>query len=492
MNSQNAQWFVSLSDESELEPSLVHDQPADDAEPPAIADSDLRLLCDPNFGLSVEPMVIAEGACGSEDVPLHGASPINCMLLGQAWEDNETVTDGLLSTVQNRVQVVNVETSTFLNCQETVSQSFQLERFSPVLHPLLSEFMAGDDGQYWWLLDSGAAATVMATASRHVYGACVQDAVLDRFRAANGSRVNIEGTSNITVWIGFEGNGEPVYKQASLKCLVGGISHNIISGIRGQDKQRPPATPMGQGKGNGKGKSQKKKPHLQEDESTKPLLKALAHLTLRVEQQVRQQMTQTCMVIAMQTGKDGLLPHLVDLATQWKDQKEKGLVTMALRQHLWKALCSQLQVRVDHVANLKEADPMYQQVRTSRLIGPCNGWTHFVWCPKERALKVDSSKPPMKMQTMVSTVQTLVDTASDPDLVQAFHAMGRMDEGSLSGNNMVSWKLHLSMRQDELWLMLCQIQTTAVWSLVGAKCHQWTQRPSNLVTQLQSALRALD
>ena len=53
---------------------------------------------------------------------------------------------------------------------------------------------------------------------------------------------------------------------------------------RGQDKQRPPATPMGNGKGNGKGKSQKKKPPLQDDESTKPLLKALAHLTLRVEQ----------------------------------------------------------------------------------------------------------------------------------------------------------------------------------------------------------------
>ena len=67
--------------------------------------------------------------CGSEDVSLHGASPISCMLLGQAWEDDETVTDGLLSNAQNRVQVVNVETSTFLNCQETVSQSFQLERF---------------------------------------------------------------------------------------------------------------------------------------------------------------------------------------------------------------------------------------------------------------------------------------------------------------------------------------------------------------------------
>ena len=57
----------------------------------------------------------------------------------------------------------------------------------------------------------------------------------------------------------------------------------------------------------------------QDDESTKSLLKALAYLTLRVEQQVRQQMTQTCMVIAMQTDKDGLLPHLVDLANQWKN-----------------------------------------------------------------------------------------------------------------------------------------------------------------------------
>ena len=76
---------------------------------------------------------------------------------------------------------------------------------------------------------------------------------------------------------------------------------------RGHDKQRQPATPMGNGKGKGKGKSQKQKPLLQDDDSTKPLLKALAHLTLRVEQQVRQQMTQTCMVIAMQTDKDGLL-----------------------------------------------------------------------------------------------------------------------------------------------------------------------------------------
>ena len=43
------------------------------------------------------------------------------------------------------------------------------------LHPLLSEIMMADESQHWWLLDSGAAATVMATASRASYGAWVVD-----------------------------------------------------------------------------------------------------------------------------------------------------------------------------------------------------------------------------------------------------------------------------------------------------------------------------
>ena len=77
--------------------------------------------------------------------------------------------------------------------QDTVSHEFELHRYSPVLHPLLSEIMMGDESQHWWLLDSGAAATVMATASRVTYGAWVVNSQSDRFRAANGSKVNIDG-----------------------------------------------------------------------------------------------------------------------------------------------------------------------------------------------------------------------------------------------------------------------------------------------------------
>ena len=117
---------------------------------------------------------------------------------------------------------------------DTVSHEFELHRYSPVLHPLLSEIMMGDESQHWWLLDSGAAATVMATSSRVTYGAWVVNSQSDRFRAANGSKVNIDGSTTVSVWVGFKKKNDnlgrfPVYRQAKLKCLVGGISHNIIS-----------------------------------------------------------------------------------------------------------------------------------------------------------------------------------------------------------------------------------------------------------------------
>ena len=116
---------------------------------------------------------------------------------------------------------------------DTVSVSHELRRYMPVLDPLLSEFWNDGQSEFWWLLDSGASATVMATSSVNAYGAWVADMKHEQFRAANGSKVDIDGTATITVWVGFRTGRDkdwiPDYKSAKLKCLVGGISHNIMS-----------------------------------------------------------------------------------------------------------------------------------------------------------------------------------------------------------------------------------------------------------------------
>lgn len=48
----------------------------------------------------------------------------------------------------------------------------------------------------------------------------------NRFRAANGSKVDISGSAHVPVWITFADGGS---SQANLRCLVGNISHNILS-----------------------------------------------------------------------------------------------------------------------------------------------------------------------------------------------------------------------------------------------------------------------
>ena len=113
----------------------------------------------------------------------------------------------------------------------TVSVSHELRRYMPVLDPLLSEFWNDGQSEFWRLLDSGASATVMATSSVNAYGAWVADMKHGQFRAANGSKVDIDGTATITVWVGFHTGRDkdwvPDYKSAKLKCSAGGISPTL-------------------------------------------------------------------------------------------------------------------------------------------------------------------------------------------------------------------------------------------------------------------------
>ena len=139
---------------------------------------------------------------------------------------------GLVSDVNSRIVLNKTATSTFLNVHDTVSVSHKFRRYMPVLDPLLSEFWNNGQSEFWWLLDSGTSATVMATSSVNAYGAWVADMKHEQFRAANGSKVDIDGTATITVWVGFRTGRDkgwvPDYKSAKLKCLVGGISYNIM------------------------------------------------------------------------------------------------------------------------------------------------------------------------------------------------------------------------------------------------------------------------
>ena len=103
-----------------------------------------------------------------------------------------TCCEGMLSIFSGKVTLLRTSVSTFLgNTSDTTSQMHQLHRFWPQIFPLLSEISAADDDGQWWLLDSGASSTVMASRFVEVYGGKVkQQSDSSKFRAANGSAVN--------------------------------------------------------------------------------------------------------------------------------------------------------------------------------------------------------------------------------------------------------------------------------------------------------------
>ena len=110
------------------------------------------------------------------------------------------------------------------------SQQFSF-RESFLFSPLLSELSLESDSD-WWLIDSGAAVTVVSDAAFGKFGATMHESPdRDRFRAANGSKVTMKGVAEITLGVAMfdEKKNSAVWKRASMHAMVGNTNHNILS-----------------------------------------------------------------------------------------------------------------------------------------------------------------------------------------------------------------------------------------------------------------------
>ena len=138
----------------------------------------------------------------------------------------------LVSQFCGRLTVFRTRVATFLNDHDTCSHFSQFVRYSSVVMPLLSQ-MSMDDSS-WWLLDSGASATVLAERFATCYGIpkkSVGHNNGDQFKAANGTAVNMSGRAEVGVKVVTvdEWGTQRSQQNAQLKAMVGDVQHNIIS-----------------------------------------------------------------------------------------------------------------------------------------------------------------------------------------------------------------------------------------------------------------------
>jgi len=82
----------------------------------------------------------------------------------------------------------------------------------------------------WWLIDSGAAVTVVSESAFAQFQTSVRSSPVERFRAANGSKVSMKGVADISLSFAMKTSDEQtVWKNATMQVMVGGTHHNILS-----------------------------------------------------------------------------------------------------------------------------------------------------------------------------------------------------------------------------------------------------------------------
>ena len=117
-------------------------------------------------------------------------------------------------------------------CFGSVFRSAFLKDFSNCFPfcPLLSELNMETDSS-WWLIDSGAAVTVVSESSFAQFQADVRSSPdVERFRAANGSKVSMKGVADIGLSFSMKSSDHKmVWKNATMQVMVGGTHHNILS-----------------------------------------------------------------------------------------------------------------------------------------------------------------------------------------------------------------------------------------------------------------------
>ena len=121
------------------------------------------------------------------------------------------------------------EQSGLQNKDDTVSFFHEFSKHAMIVCPLLSELSIASDAT-WWLLDSGAAVTVLSDVRFPLFGTQVHDSPdAGKFRAASGSSVSMKGVSNIALEFQMRDptTGNVSWRTATMQVMVDTSQHAL-------------------------------------------------------------------------------------------------------------------------------------------------------------------------------------------------------------------------------------------------------------------------
>ena len=177
------------------------------------------------------------------------------------------------------------------------------------------------------------------------------------------------------------------------------------------------------------------------------------------------------------------MPHLTCLAKTWREEwpkQQDNQRWLNLRTYLVQGVIKELLRRVQQLANSKAGDQLWEVPTTKGTNLPDGSWGYQKWSTETKQL-IKAPKPPMTMQVMLRTLQTLEDLLDSNAHVIQFKSL-RTDQPT------IPWLLQLTHRETEVWDLLGELCHNSVWSLLGMSIKRHNQALSKQAMLLQKTL----
>jgi len=217
------------------------------------------------------------------------------------------------------------------------------------------------------------------------------------------------------------------------------------------------------------------------------LLKVMGQLLLRVDAEQQALKRQDSWICFMQTEPQALLPSLVLKAAEWKQQltvKQENTDQnfTPLRCYLTQHMATTLNQRVTRLAKCSNEDPLKKVALDQGVLTPEGNFLFQRWSTQAQGLQT-TSQTPISLTRMVKYTEQLMDILKDPCATVRFHSLRPM-----STEAVVLWMWQISMRSDDLQVLLTTLQGCTVWALLGLSMKPHALYQSKQGQHLQALL----
>mmetsp|Transcript_5222 Transcript_5222/g.8923 ORF Transcript_5222/g.8923 Transcript_5222/m.8923 type:complete len:294 (+) Transcript_5222:86-967(+) len=217
-------------------------------------------------------------------------------------------------------------------------------------------------------------------------------------------------------------------------------------------------------------KKHKAKHQLQEDSNKNvtmdQMMKLMATMILRLDRESQLLRRQDSFVFFMQMEEDGVVHALMKQGELWHQQMQNKAPMETserkpLRTALAQTLSQFLNQRLQKLSTSELQSPLFQTAVTTGIVTAAGEFPYHRWDATKKKL-LNTDQKPIPMAKMLKMIQQMESLFADPQTIMKFHALH-----APAGATMTPWLMQVSMRCDELQVLLGELCGSKLWNLAG-------------------------